>query len=533
MSTVNFGEQVHFLSAVHSKFLSCSRSGELAADRKKAGDYEIFTIESANGSTGPIQFNDQIFLKSAHGKFVTVPPMGTLLANRQTPQETEMFVIYDVQDYNSTQRITSNNQILLQAHTGKVLAAEPDGKVSADRAQWEYSWDLFYIQRAHEENNTATFEQIHQHHGGELGMNEQFANLTINQDNIPDITQNSTVFEDDFFQQITEIKPQPQPQQPLTEIKPQPQPQQPLQSKQQGSFHGTNQQVMQPKTAPIMQPTPYNNQHNQYGQQQQYVQPIYPYAQQPQQQQQQQPQQQQQQQQVWTSYVDSFDDFMNNVPQKKQVKPEPEPKTRPEPRNEPKEVRQPPKKRETVPERTEPLRTQLPARTTTNGKRKFQIQIASRNLNATSLKIAIMDEENRTAYKVGIQFSTGTQIFDGENKKAGSITREPMHIHNTFAVFNSKGKQLAQCKERFKLTERKFNYKRFDNGDVLKMVGDFNSGFRVTRNEKKVIAALKPLRGGGYYAVMDTDGTTETYHTLNLALIMIETQYWTSSSLGL
>jgi hypothetical protein len=64
----------------------------------------------------------------------------------------------------------------------------------------------------------------------------------------------------------------------------------------------------------------------------------------------------------------------------------------------------------------------------------------------------------------------------------------------------------------------------------LKMVGDFGSGFRITKNDS-VIAAVRPAKTG-YTMVIDST-PTDVFHSLMLSLIMIETQYWTSSSIGL
>ncbi|KAL0477290.1 hypothetical protein AKO1_001724 [Acrasis kona] len=486
--TINFGDYIVLCNVVHNKFVTAEPTGALLGNKQTPAELETFVIESANGSTGPIQFNDHILFKTPSNRYLTIAPNNVPQANNYTPTMAETFVIYDVNNYNSTDQVTTHHQILLQAHTGNVLAVEPNGKVSADRAQWELSWDLFYIQTAPRKN---------------LSISPPNMSISPNWSNQPNISSSlhqhqasnvpaSNVFDDPFFNIVNDqpFNPKPNNMQPIQTNQPQPQP-------------GVGQQKLQPESYMGTGSLPTNLHQPAVQQYDGMLRPKSPSGLVP-------------QQQLWTSYEDSFDDFLNDAPKNK-----PAPKIEP-PAPAPAK-KSPPKQRENVPSARPTTEAPTRNKQVLNGKRKFQIQVSSRV--ASTLKVAILNEQGNPEYKIGMQFSVGTQIYDTENKRLGCITREQMHLHNTFAIFDHKGVRLGQCKERFKLTDRKFNYTRYDNGAVLKMTGDFNIGFKVTRNDNTV-AGLRPSRSNPRCYNVVTDAVpSDIYHILMLCLIMVETQW--------
>lgn len=88
-----------------------------------------------------------------------------------------------------------------------------------------------------------------------------------------------------------------------------------------------------------------------------------------------------------------------------------------------------------------------------------------------TVKMEILDGNDNVVYTVRMRVGGTTTIWDHNERPIYKITHEDGHLHNTYAIWSSRG-MIGQCKERFKLSQdRKFNYKRMDNAQVLKMVG--------------------------------------------------------------
>jgi uncharacterized protein YxjI len=117
-----------------------------------------------------------------------------------------------------------------------------------------------------------------------------------------------------------------------------------------------------------------------------------------------------------------------------------------------------------------------------------------------------------------------TTIWDRDERPLYKITNEDGHIHNTYAVWSSRG-QIGVCKERFKLSQdRKFNYKRLDNGQILKMVGKYGGDFVVKKNYK-IVSTVESSMPDGYDLTVSSNQNSDLIHLIAHTLIMMQRMF--------
>jgi uncharacterized protein YxjI len=136
-------------------------------------------------------------------------------------------------------------------------------------------------------------------------------------------------------------------------------------------------------------------------------------------------------------------------------------------------------------------------------------------------RVGIFDERNELIYKVQMKLEVRTEINDANNKAVALITRESMHIHPTFSISTNRGR-IGLCKQRFKLSERKFNYQITSTGQFIKMSGDFGSTFVIKKNEKQV--GNVQTKQKGYIVNLDCLAS-DVFHVLCQVLVMMEQRY--------
>jgi len=145
--------------------------------------------------------------------------------------------------------------------------------------------------------------------------------------------------------------------------------------------------------------------------------------------------------------------------------------------------------------------------------------------NGQGSSIRLQIEENRHLVYICIfHFDDHIAVLDANNKKVAVITKGLFNIHPTFHVAMN-GRQIGKCTKRFKLSlsQKKINYKKLDTGEVIKLVGTFNSTMHFTKNEKKIGTLTLPKKGK-YILEVDSH-PTDIFHVLMLFLIMIEIKY--------
>ncbi|MCB9638285.1 MAG: hypothetical protein H6727_05160 [Myxococcales bacterium] len=89
------GEKIR-IRTNHGRYLSAQQTGALMADRKEAGDWEIFTIYKKGAPNGSvIQSGNQINFKTHHGKWLVAERGGgyPIFANRPNVGDWETFII--------------------------------------------------------------------------------------------------------------------------------------------------------------------------------------------------------------------------------------------------------------------------------------------------------------------------------------------------------------------------------------------------------------------------------------------------------
>ncbi len=141
---------------------------------------------------------------------------------------------------------------------------------------------------------------------------------------------------------------------------------------------------------------------------------------------------------------------------------------------------------------------------------------------AYSASVTITDKQlEQVMYRAVIRAPYGTTIIsDRRNRPIYRISREVGHIHPTYIVENSR-EEIGQCTQRFKplSIDKKFNYKRLDTAQVLKMTGNYNGDW-VIKKAGRVVATLVKKSTGFYEVTSQSD----VFHVLAEVLIMLEHQ---------
>jgi uncharacterized protein YxjI len=153
-----------------------------------------------------------------------------------------------------------------------------------------------------------------------------------------------------------------------------------------------------------------------------------------------------------------------------------------------------------------------------NTPKTFIIHTESSRTHA--LSVSITDRElEQVMYKAIIRAPAGTTIIsDRRDRPIYRITREAGHLHPTYVVENSK-EEIGICTQRFKplSIDKKFNYKRLDTSQVLKMTGNYNGDWVIRKSGKVVSTLVK--KGVGFYEITIQ---SDVFHCLAETLIMLE-----------
>jgi hypothetical protein len=501
MTQLHYGDLIHLHSAVNKKFVSAERNGDLVADRRLAGDYECFTMESLTLKIGdPIRFNDKIQIRSGVGrKLITISITGTPYANRDYASQMETFLILDDNNPNSTEIITTNSRVRFIAHHNKVLACEPDGTVCADRSEWEYSYDVFDFVVA-----DMLLQQEYNRHTIELQQQNRLQNVTTQLQNVSlekqqEVNPFDDPFDDDLDKQhAQQYYPQEQHQEYQRQQKQYQTTAKPTQvsyrQQQETDFFDEydkhQQRPQQHKTS--------SHGHHEQTHQQYNTRPPVPKT------------------TTTNNALDfEFDQrFYQN--QDQNVRKEP---VRPVQKSFTERSHEKPQEKQNV---QKPNASPV----VNKGKRRFELRPTQKNDHIAH--VSILNENGALIYKVAFQFGDSPKIdlTNGSNVPSANIAKVGLKVHSTFKIKHANGSRMGECTQRFKMTgigeEKKFNYQRLDNSDIFKLTGLYGSNWKVSKDRRLVGSVTDDKKG---YILEIDSAPSDIFHVLAQTLIMILSRY--------
>ncbi|KAL0487891.1 PEG3 [Acrasis kona] len=465
----SFGDVVFILSAAHNKYITIERNGEMECTRKYAGDFEAVTLCGGEEGT-KVMFGERISLRSAHNKYISSPISGQMLANRDIPSELETFRIIHATAVDAVDAVKFDAPIKFVTNSKKHLVADPDGGIKAQKEECEYQWDFFIILRSYDAMQTrsrsialkaqatspnpfdiefASTEQNDSDGMAQYDFTQGMVDLSFFREREP--TQNHIT--NPTAKTIRELAEERQNKQIS-----------PILRQHSSNINGSNYIYAHDKqTSHIREPSVDS-----------YYSPSSETSVNP--------------------FDDPFADFLfteqSTVQQvsnqdwiEEQSAPPHVKEKQPNPPSDPSYILVSPAK--PPPLANIVTKTKASPKSPASTKRRFELRLGVQPDSFSMIKVGVFNEENQVIYRVVMRLGSRTEINDADNKPVALITREALHLHNTFVITTRKGR-IGVCKQRFKFVEKKFNYEVQSSKQYIKMVGDFDNAFIINKNEKQI-----------------------------------------------
>jgi hypothetical protein len=110
-------------------------------------------------------------------------------------------------------------------------------------------------------------------------------------------------------------------------------------------------------------------------------------------------------------------------------------------------------------------------------------------------------------------------LIDAKQQLVAYIQKSPIALHPRYKLRLPNGFRVGKCTRRFKpSTERKFNYRKSDTREMLKMFGPFGD-YKITKNLTQRVGSLVATEEHGVYAVEVNAHPIDVFHIIALCLI--------------
>jgi hypothetical protein len=157
------------------------------------------------------------------------------------------------------------------------------------------------------------------------------------------------------------------------------------------------------------------------------------------------------------------------------------------------------------------------------GKKMLEIKMGTSFNTIRQISFHDVEDNNKELFESILRVHPlSASVTESNGKYSLDINQIPMTIHQEFAVIRN-GIRLGKCSQRFKLSGRKFNYKRDDNGEKIKMIGDYNRNFVAKRNATIIAKLWDDHSSGLKLEVNARDSDLE--HILCLVTIVLLNKY--------
>ncbi len=142
---VAYGELIS-LRSHHGTHAVAESDGRLRADRPHVGDYERFTVQTADGREPlrALHFGDTVALRSFHGTYVVAESDGRANADRGGIGDWERVTLLNPWTPDDRRPLACGSIVGLRSHHGTWFVAESNGEMNANRAQ-PGEWERFRI----------------------------------------------------------------------------------------------------------------------------------------------------------------------------------------------------------------------------------------------------------------------------------------------------------------------------------------------------------------------------------------------------
>lgn len=111
------------------------------------------------------------------------------------------------------------------------------------------------------------------------------------------------------------------------------------------------------------------------------------------------------------------------------------------------------------------------------------------------------------------------EMIDAKNQLVAYIQKSPLALHPRYKLRLPNGFRVGKCTRRFKpALERKFNYRKADTREIMKMVGNLGS-YSIIKNINQRVGTLQVGDRTGVYSAQVRAHPVDVFHIIALLLI--------------